>query len=448
LSQQSILLITYHFYPSIEIGARRVTALARYLTDAGFKVVVVSEFGSHKYTPESEIWPGVLAIPIAQPRRLLMDTLVALKQRTTLRTDTGLRPSHATHNQPTAPLDQPPTLLARLRNWFFKTVYFVDVYKRWSWNASQAAIRAGKKYEAQLVLSSGPPHSVLIAGTRAARKLGIPHIADLRDPWADLVTAVKPRAYTNYGMLRALEGWVMRSSAAITSTGATVAQLLSSHHAGTGQKMHVVRNGFDGEVNPSTAETGGRLAILFAGELYAGRDPFPLFLALEKLLADSQVDASRITFTFMGRCATYAGLSLADWLRGKRCEAVVKILGQMPSAAVAQAAKEATVLLNLAQQQPLSVPAKTFEHLASGREILLVCENDSETAQVVAGIPGVMQVDQADPKALEAALMDLYQRHVVEGKLTAPDKAHVLPFSRNAVNEKFLSVMRSVARLN
>jgi hypothetical protein len=172
-----------------------------------------------------------------------------------------------------------------------------------------------------------------------------------------------------------------------------------------------------------------------------------LFTALETLLADPQIDASRITFTFMGRCATYKDQSLTDWLRGKRSEAVVKILGQVPQAAVAQAAKDATVLLNLAQQQPLSVPAKTFEHLASGREILLVCENDSETAQLVAGIPGVMQVDQADPKALEATLRDLYRRHVVQGKLTAPSEAHVLPFSRNAANESFLSVMRSVAKL-
>jgi hydroxymethylglutaryl-CoA reductase (NADPH) len=60
LSQRSILLVTYHFYPSTEIGARRVTALARYLVDQGFRVVVVSEFGGHQCAVGSEVLPGVI----------------------------------------------------------------------------------------------------------------------------------------------------------------------------------------------------------------------------------------------------------------------------------------------------------------------------------------------------------------------------------------------------
>src|SRR5678816_1099624 len=44
LSYDSIILIAYHFHPSGEIGARRVTKLARFLAAEGFRVFVVSPF--------------------------------------------------------------------------------------------------------------------------------------------------------------------------------------------------------------------------------------------------------------------------------------------------------------------------------------------------------------------------------------------------------------------
>jgi hypothetical protein len=89
----------------------------------------------------------------------------------------------------------------------------------------------------------------------------------------------------------------------------------------------------------------------------------------------------------------------------------------------------------------LSVPAKTYEHLASGRENLLLCERDSETAHVVAGIRGVNQVDPRDSSALENTLLELYRHHAVEARLTAPAAKDVLQFSRDCANERFWEVM-------
>jgi hypothetical protein len=146
----------------------------------------------------------------------------------------------------------------------------------------------------------------------------------------------------------------------------------------------------------------------------------------------------------MGAVSEYNGQSLANWLRGKRCAAVVSVVPRQPQHVVDQATKVSTVLLNLCQQQHLSVPAKTYEHLASGRENLLLCEHDSETADVVAEIRGVNRVDPADASALENALVDLYRRHVVERRLTAPAAKDVVQFSRMSANERFWDIMRSL----
>jgi glycosyl transferase family 4 len=299
-----------------------------------------------------------------------------------------------------------------------------------------------------LILVSAPPHSSLLAGAWAARQLGIPYVADLRDPWSDFLVDTHPNRRIELRLLRAFEGWVTRRAAAITSTAAAAAALLIGRDESLAGRIHVIRNGYDGAIAPRLPHTGGRLSILFAGVLYIRRNPYPLLSALETLLSRPEVDPSRIRVTFMGhKDGEFSAQSLQRWLQGRRCASVVRILPAQSTERVAAEVAQATVLLNFAQQQPLHMPAKTYEHLASGREVLLICEAGCETARLVAGIRGVIQVDQSDPGALEAVLLDLYRRHVVAGTLEVPAEADVRHFSRALSNERFHAVLSSVATL-
>jgi hypothetical protein len=440
----SILLVSYHFYPSNEIGARRPTALARFLVDKGLRVAVVSAFGGQDIVPGSQVLPGVVAVPVQKPSRAFTDTIVSLKQKLyRAKADEGLQGNP----NPAAPSVAAPSRisLARIRELYFRISYFIDQYKSWGRRACSAAVREGKRHPPSLVFSSCPPPTVLWVGTLTARRLRVPHIVDLRDPWTDIIAALYPTRRIELALARKIEGWVMRSAAAITSTGARVAQLLIQRQPELAPKTYVVRNGYDEAVRRLAPETGGRLAILFAGELYLNRDPFPLLHALERLLSRADVDASRVSVTFMGRTTEYAGRSLAGWLEGKRCAKVVKFVPPQRPEVVAETTLESTVVLNLAQHQPLSIPAKTFEHLASGRENLLLCEDDSESAQLVAKIPGVLQVDPQNIEALDQVLLDLYERHVNQGRLRAPAPQDVVAFSRAAANDSLWGIMNSIA---
>ena len=76
----TVLILAHVFHPSTEIGAKRVTALARYLASSGVRVVVVSEFGGTAIAEGGEVLPGVTAIAVPQPPRLVLDTLVSIKR--------------------------------------------------------------------------------------------------------------------------------------------------------------------------------------------------------------------------------------------------------------------------------------------------------------------------------------------------------------------------------
>ncbi len=425
----------------MEIGARRVSAVAAHLAQSGCRVVVVSAFGGKPLKRGAEVLPGVFALPISMPSRAFLDGAVAFKRMLWGRSRGSVD---------LAPLASGTSLIrgstiARVRGAYFRSLYFIDGYKRWAWRASRAAIRAGAQDPTCVVLASGPPHSVLVAGALAARRLRVPFVADLRDPWADDVDGASSSGSGLSKWLRRLERAVLGSASAVTFTGAAAADLIESRYANLKHKVHVIRNGYDGNVHQRASETRSRLSILFAGELYVGRDPFPFLRALEWLLNQPGVDSSRVHVTFMGKADTYGGKRLSDALRGTRSADVVNIIAPQSPAAVACAVEESTVVLNLAQGQRLSVPAKTFEHLASGRENLLLCEDDCETARLVEGIAGVNQVDPSDFQRLTATLLSLYNRHVLIGEMTAPGKMQVGRFSREASNDAFLKLLQSLS---
>src|ERR1700752_1040458 len=266
----TVLLISYHFHPSNEIGARRPTALARFLVEKGLRVVAVSAFADQDLKHGDELLPGIVAIPVKIPPRPFIDALIAVK-RIALRTErVEIRSDRS--EQTAAIRTSAPTLTARLRGLFFRLLYLVDQYKMWSWHASRAAIRAARQYDATVIVTSAPPNSTLLAGAWAARRLAIPYVADLRDPWSDSLSWSHPPRGIELRLQRVLERWVVRRAAAVSSTGATVAALLADRYKGLGTKIHVIRNGYDGSVAPGLTRTDGRLSILFAGELYVGRN--------------------------------------------------------------------------------------------------------------------------------------------------------------------------------
>ena len=55
-----------------------------------------------------------------------------------------------------------------------------------------------------LILSTAPPPTVLWVGALAARRLGVAHIVDLRDPWTDAVD-LRPRGSIEQALARKIE---------------------------------------------------------------------------------------------------------------------------------------------------------------------------------------------------------------------------------------------------
>jgi hypothetical protein len=110
---------------------------------------------------------------------------------------------------------------------------------------------------------------------------------------------------------------------------------------------------------------------------------------------------------FAGDCQQYGGVSLTAWLANRRCANVVQLHTRLNSEELGRLYHRATLLLNFAEGQPMQIPAKTFELLSLGREILAFCEPTSDTACVLRNLEGVACVSSDDRDGLHSAILDI-----------------------------------------
>jgi hypothetical protein len=446
-ARATAVLLAYYFFPSPEVGAKRMTALAEFLGTHGRPVTVVSAFYGVTSLDSGDGRFANLRLETISERQHWLIALLVRAKRLVLGRGAAAEASGPQRRAARGTVTPGRSWLAALHGIFFALVHLVDNTKGWSRSAARHLVRLGRREPAGLIIVSGPPMSPLYAAISAGRRLRVPVLVDLRDPlYYERGAEGASRVALDRWARRRLERYVIPRAAAVVTTSPGLRDLLRTRFPEARRRIVCITNGFDGEPKPAITQTNHRLTIVYAGSLYLQRDPFPFLSALERLIHTPGVDASRIEVEFAGECAQYRGVVLREWLAAREVGRIVRIHGRMGAAELDRLYARATVLLNFAERQPLQVPAKTFELLALGREVLMLCEPDSDTARVIGGVAGAVHALSSDSAQLQSTLHDLYQRHVVEGRLRAPTARDIQRFSRARHNQLFLGVIDDVAR--
>jgi hypothetical protein len=436
------IVVAYHFYPSPEIGARRMSALARLLQARGWTVAVVSALAGLACGGAQDPARAALAAYDVEhvPDRTSAVVAFLVSTKRLLRRVTG-HPAAAS-----AAGDRAPAAgTSAFHRVLFGVLRIVDDKKSWSWRAARKLEILARRHPAGVVIVSAPPISPLYCVARSARRLQLPLIVDLRDPVSDTATPDARRPFTRrWSTLRVLERYVIARAAAVVTTSAGLRDLLAARYPGARTRIVCIANGFDGHPSGRRTDTGHELVMVYAGELYLNRNPFPFLEAVNRLLARPGVDASRVRIVFAGECDSYRGVSLRGWAATRPCGRVLAIHPRLDSSKLKPIYQQATLLLNFAEGQPIQVPAKTFELLTLGREILVMCEPHSDTARIIRGLDGVFGVYSADSAQLDELLGTLYRRHVVAGHMSPPAASSVMRYSRAIQNERYATLIDDI----
>jgi hypothetical protein len=445
----STIFVAYHFLPSTEVGARRVTALAQYLTAQGRVVAVISAFaGLANIAAESTVTATLTAFDLehVQDRKSVVDVFLVNAKKWLRKSASVLLPAKRSPTMEISASGSRRQSNSALHRALFTVLRVIDDKKGWSMRVGRRLRLLAARHSASVIVVSAPPISPLCAAVFTARKLKLPVIVDLRDPITDFGAADQERSRTGlWSMRRIVESYVIGRADAVVTTTPGLRDRLRSRYPAASARISCIYNGFDGEMTPAKLNTENRLTIVFAGELYLNRNPFPFLEAVDRLLNHSGVDESRIRIIFAGECEFHGGISVRAWSSARPCGRVLRISSRLDARKLKQLYEEATLLLNFAEGQPIQVPAKTFELLSLGREVLVACEPYSDTARIIAGIPGVFVLLLSETEQLDDLLRSIYRRHVVEGRMSPPTRESVFQYSRAIQNERYCALIDRVA---
>jgi glycosyltransferase involved in cell wall biosynthesis len=402
-----LLLLSYFFAPSTQVGARRWLFLSQFAVKRGWSIDVLMMDPSseravddgllrelpcgvrlfaigHRDPVRARVWRAVSQVGLRLRDRLYGSRIRAEG------TNLGLKAAPAR------------TVSTDWKSWVWDIWRSANAYAfflsadDWIDRAAELGRRLHQDRAYDLVLSCGPPHSAHVAAERIARFARIPFVVDMRDAIAfPEVWPVSIRS--SYLMTRTSE-WERRaissSELAVANTDALLEALAARYPEAKGRLLTVL-NGADPDVriDPKPTTT---FIIAHTGSIYVGRDPRALFQAMAALIQRRALRPTDIRLHFMGDTA-FDGVPLDQLAMEAGVGSYLIAEPTQPRAAVHSLLATASVLTILPQAIPYAIPAKVFEYVQAPAWLLVLSEPDASIALLLRGTP----VDMVRPDDIE-----------------------------------------------
>ena len=395
-----VLVIAYHFPPDPAVGAIRAGRVVEALVARGHQVHVLAAMSG-----SAEAWTGKDGIVVERLKPTFDPRGMYAWLRTMARRLTGR--SRESGPQPVATeVWVEPDRVGFVKRNIFALLWLPDDRHGWLFSV----IRRGRALLGQgfdLVYTTAPPFSAHVAALVLGGGRRLTWVAEFRDPWTG--NPWKP-AFVRTRWSDAADRWLERRCLTgadhVVSVTEAVGRQLRGRLGSEAGKVTVVLNGIDGAVrrDHSTNAPDGPVRFLYVGNLYHGRDPRPFLKGLAELCARGDLPAE-VRADFIGECRTFRGVDIEAHAHELGLGDVVHVGDPVPHEACLRLIASASVLLLLAQDQPLQVPNKLYEYLAAGRPILAFADADGETAHMLRLVGAHQIITDPDPKAVREKIL-------------------------------------------
>ena len=404
-SVRRLLVITYHFPPDGAIGGQRWAGLSKYLARSDWEVHVVTASPQ----PPQEMPSGVY-LHSCRPRRTLNDLYRSARSRFRSVQSPSSRGNAAPNSVQRR--GRASTFTA-LRRTVGNAMYFPDYARGWLIRAANCPRALMDERRFDVVVTSGPPHSVHLAGLLAVRGRSEPLWIDMRDPW----TTGNPRYLADAQLSRAewfvlsqLEKLVFRRARKVIANTPEVTSCLRA--AEPSLDVVYFPNGIDSAELPARdPNIVQRCSIACVGTLYGGRNLSSVLGAMRTVLAQRSPEKTELRLTVAGPIDSTHREQLLRDIAALSLEALIDIRGIVPRAQALEILNGSHLALVLAQGQPMQVPAKLYESVGMGVATLVITEETSAAAREARRI-GAMVVADGDDDGLRSVLTDM-----LEGRL-------------------------------
>ena len=405
-----VLIITYYWPPAGGAGVQRWLKFVKYLPQYGWEPVVYTvldgEFPVLDHSLEKEVPKSAEVI-----RKKIVEPYSLYKKFIGQKPEEKINAGFLTQSEK-------PAGKEKLARWIRGNLFIPDARKFWIRPSVRFLTKYLQKHPVDIIVSTGPPHSMHLIAMGIKKKLNIPWIADFRDPWTNIdfynELLLSKRADRKHHLL---EKEVVHTADAVVS----VTRIMQREFAETGaKKSYYIPNGYDPE--DIAGESSGipeKFRFVHLGSVNPARNPETLWKVLDEMAADSSF-ASNLEILLVGKTDVSVKKSLQKYNLGK----FVIFKGYIPHKDIFNTERNAAVLLLLINRTPHAkgiVTGKIFEYLTTGRPVLAIGPPDGEAAMILKETNTGITVDYDDDETLKKTISDFYQSFK-KGKLQTTSK--------------------------
>jgi len=264
-----------------------------------------------------------------------------------------------------------------------------------------------KENPVDLIVSSGPPHSMHLIAPGLKKKFEIPWIADFRDPWTDIdfyhklkLTRLADRKH------RQLEKKVLAAADYVVTVSPSCAADLEKI---ANRKIEVIPNGYDPSdykfEKPALDKT---FTISHSGAFNKDRNPATLWLAMNEIAIENPDFKNLLRIKLYGQ----TDVSVINDIQKNNLTDNLNLIEHLPhQKGLVELSKSQVLLLPLNNAPNVKgiLTGKMFEYIALQRPILALGPTDADFAEILRETNSGISLNFDDLQGIKNALQNYFQ---------------------------------------
>lgn len=379
-STRRVVLIAYFFPPTGGVSVARMLRAAEYLPRYGWEPIVVAPASSGHSIQDpaglAGIPPDLRVVRTACPEPAKLRRL--LKSLVDRETSTG-------ESQGAAKAESWPRRRAAQVSSLTRRFLFPDEQVAWLPFAVVAAVQAAREYGADALLSTSSPATAHLAAMLTSRIVGIPWVADFRDPWVgNALDRDLPGAMA--AMRRRLERRFIAAAAELTFVTPSLTKMYQHRYPRYADRLHTIPNGYDRRERVETlVHDSDHFTLVWAGSLYRPRE-LTIFLAGLRSAVNADPGLSdRLRVRIVGSVTEECDALLRQATASAELASIIESVGLLTRPAALgeiQASDAALLLLPDGPGGEINASGKLYDYIGRDRQILAVVP-EGDAAQVL-----------------------------------------------------------------
>lgn len=425
MAQKKVLIITYYWPPSGGGGVQRWLKFVKYLPEFGWEPIVFTpenpEFDLKDPSLNKDVSPNleVLRFPIWEPFGVYKKLF---KKKDKLKQGIVIEKTKM-------------SLVDRISVWIRANLFIPDPRRFWVRPSVNFLVPYIKQHEIDVVVTTGPPHSMHLIGLQLKKKCDVQWIADFRDPWSDwdLLEKLEVRDWALKQHRRLEKKVLIHTDYILTASHGIYSSLKEKF---SDSAIATITNGFDEDDLPTTdkSKNDAKFRISHLGLLNELRNPSVLWNCLEELcieIASFQQDLE-LVLGGMVSSSILERIRKSDQLRQSYIH--LDYISHQEVFEYYQQSSLLLLLLNSQDKDQLIIPGKLFEYFAAQKKVLAIGRKPSEVNDLLRYTEIGELFEPSEKDQIKKLIKDQYNSFK-NGVTTVPTK-HTSEFSRKNLTKK------------